>query len=57
MFLSLDGTGVWVLGTLGNCEDHLDKCDYVYERCELGCGELWQREELRVRERLNYHVL
>ena len=39
------------LGTLGNFEDYLDTCDYVYERCELGCGELLQREELRVHEK------
>ena len=38
------------LGTLGNCEDHLDTCGYVYETCEIGCGVVQQRNELDVHE-------
>ena len=38
------------LGALGNCENHLDTCGYVYEACKLGCGELLKREELVIHE-------
>ena len=38
------------LGTLRNCENHLDTCVYVYETCELGCGLVLQRNELNVHE-------
>ena len=39
------------LGTLGNCEDHLDKCGYVYESCKLECGVVLGRGELEMHEK------
>ena len=38
------------LGTLRNCENHLDTCGYVYETCKLRCGVVLQRNELNVHE-------
>ena len=38
------------LGTLNDCEDHLETCGYVYDQCSLGCGEVLQRNELKVHE-------
>ena len=38
------------LGTLRNCENHLDTCGYVYETCKLRCGVVLQRNELSVHE-------
>ena len=38
------------LGTLRNCENHLDTCGYVYEMCKLRCGVVLQRNELSVHE-------
>ena len=32
----------WV-GTLGDCENHLDTCGYVQEKCKLKCGVVLQR--------------
>ena len=34
------------LGTLKDCEDHLDTCDYVYVSCKLTCGVVLIRNEL-----------
>ena len=34
------------LGTLANCGDHLDTCDYVHERCVTGCGVVMCRENM-----------
>ena len=36
------------LGTLRNCENHLDTCGYVYETSKLRCGVVLQRNELSV---------
>ena len=38
------------LGTLRNCENHLDTCGYVYETCKLRCGVVLQRYELNVHD-------
>ena len=39
------------LGSLKDCENHLDTCGYVYEACELTCGAVLRREELRIHEK------
>ena len=39
------------LGSLESCENHLDTCGYVYEACELTCGAVLRREELRIHEK------
>ena len=41
------------LGTLEDCENHLDTCGYVYETCKLNCGEVLRREELKGHEKEN----
>ena len=38
----------WI-GTLNDCEDHLETCGYVYGQC-LGCEEVIQRKKLKVHE-------
>ena len=38
------------LGVLGDCQNHLDTCGYVYETCKLRCGVVLQRNELNVHE-------
>ena len=38
------------LGVLGGCQNHLDTCGYVFERCKLRCGVVLQRNELSVHE-------
>ena len=38
------------LGTLRDCEDHLDTCGYVRDQCKLGCGEVLQRNELKLHQ-------
>ena len=38
------------LGVLGDCQNHLDTCGYVYEMCKLRCGVVLQRDELNVHE-------
>ena len=38
------------LGTLKDLETHLDTCDYVGDKCKLGCGVVLQRNELKVHE-------
>ena len=38
------------LGVLGGCQNHLDMCGYVYERCKLRCGVVLQHNELSVHE-------
>ena len=40
----------WV-GTLGTCEDHLDVCGYVREKCKLNCQVVLSRDELNVHEK------
>ena len=39
------------LGSLEDCENHLDTCGYVYETCELECGVVLRRDELRIHEK------
>ena len=40
------------LGTLESCQNHLDTCGYVYEKCKLlECGVVLEREELRIHEK------
>ena len=39
------------LGALGGCQDHLDTCGYVLETCRLRCGDVLQRDELKVHEK------
>ena len=39
------------LGSLEDCENHLDTCCYVHEACELECGVVLIREELRIHEK------
>ena len=41
------------LGTLEDCENHLDTCGYVYENCKLNCGEVLRREEFEKHEKEN----
>ena len=36
------------LGTLEDCEDHLDTCGYVMDECELRCGAVLPRNELKI---------
>ena len=38
------------LGTLEECEEHLDTCGHVRDQCKLKCGAVLQRNELRVHE-------
>ena len=38
------------LGTLKDCEEHLDTCGYVRDQCKLGCGTVLHRNELRAHE-------
>ena len=40
---------IW-LGTLKDCEDHLDTCGYVLALCKLKCGKLLQLNELKHHE-------
>ena len=42
----------WI-GTLKECENHLDTCGYVRDKCSLGCRELLQREKLKFHEKEN----
>ena len=35
------------LGTLEDCEDHLDTCGYVHVSCKLTCGVVLRRDELK----------
>ena len=44
----LSGRGCKWLGTLENCEYHLDSCSYVYEMCELKCGVVLRRDKLKI---------
>ena len=39
------------LGTLKDCENHLDTCGYVYVSCKLTCGEVLRRNELEKHEK------
>ena len=39
------------LGTLENCENHLDTCGYVYVSCKLKCGAVLRRNELEKHEK------
>ncbi|KAI6647241.1 TRAF-like protein [Oopsacas minuta] len=36
------------LGTLGECENHLDVCSYVHKKCKLGCEIVLPRHELKI---------
>ena len=42
----------WV-GTLGDCEIHLDTCGYVQEKCKLKCGVMLQRNNHVTHEKEN----
>ena len=46
------GGCVW-LGTLGDCEIHLDTCGYVQEKCKLKCGVMLQRNNHVTHEKEN----
>ena len=39
------------LGTLEDCENHLDTCDYVYVLCKLTCEAVLRRNELEKHEK------
>ena len=39
------------LGTLNDCENHLDTCNRVGDECSLGCGKVLQRRQLK------YHAM
>ena len=39
------------LGTLKDCEEHLDTCGYVRDQCKLGCGAVLHRNKLRAHEK------
>ena len=39
------------LGTLRNCEEHLETCGYVRDQCTLGCGAVLHRNKLRAHEK------
>ena len=39
------------LGTLKDCEEHLDTCGYVYVSCKLTCGVVLRRNELEKHEK------
>ena len=41
------------LGTLGDCEIHLDTCGYVQEKCKLKCGVVLQRNNHVTHEKEN----
>ena len=41
------------LGTLKDCEEHLDTCGYVRDQCKLGCGAVLHRNKLRAHEEDN----
>ena len=41
------------LGTVGDCENHLDTCGYVQETCKLKCGVVLQRNDLVTHEKEN----
>ena len=41
------------LGTLGDCENHLDTCGYVQEMCKLKCGVVLQRNDHVTHEKEN----
>ena len=38
------------LGTLKDCEEHLETCGYVRDQCTLGCGTVLHRKKLRAHE-------
>ena len=48
----------WV-GNLGECEKHLEVCEYVYEMCNLGCGLVILRHELKIhsKETCSYRII
>ena len=45
----LSGRGCEWLGTINDCEYHLDMCGYVSDKC-LNCGTVLQRNELNIYE-------
>ena len=46
----------WV-GNLGECEKHLEECEYVYEMCKLGCGLVFTRHGLNIHSKECSHRL
>ena len=49
----LNARGCGWLGTVGDCENHLDTCGYVQETCKLKCGFVLQRNDLVTHEKEN----
>ncbi|KAI6646807.1 TNF receptor-associated factor 4 [Oopsacas minuta] len=47
------------LGTLGECENHLDVCRHVYEKCKLECKIVLSRHELKIHvsEKCNFRQI
>ena len=41
------------LGTLKDCEEHLDTCGYIRDLCTLGCGAVLHRNKLRAHKEDN----
>ena len=46
----LNDRGCDWLGTLNDCENHLDTCDFANGQCSLGCGEVLERRKLKAHE-------
>lgn len=44
----LNNRGCTWLGTLEECEEHLDICGYVFEKCILDCGVVSSRDEQKI---------
>ena len=44
----LSERGCTWIGILKECENHLDTCGYVGDKCKLGCGEVLHRNQLIV---------
>ena len=49
----LNARGCSWLGTVGDCENHLDTCSYVQETCKLKCGVVLKRNDLVTHEKEN----
>ena len=52
-YCPLISRGCGWLGTLGDCENHLDTCGYVQEMCKLKCGVVLQRNDHVTHEKEN----
>ena len=49
----LNARGCSWLGTVEDCENHLDTCGHVQETCKLKCGVVLQRNDLVTHEKEN----